>query len=101
MTEVTCIWDAKAILGESPVWVAREQTLYWVDIQGCCLFQFNPETNGNSELAIRIPNNQHCSEGIRAVHRHLCQWIRRIGPRFNYVSDGGNARDRSPAESIQ
>ena len=46
MTEVTCVWDAQATLGESPVWVAREQSLYWVDIQGFCLFQFNPETNG-------------------------------------------------------
>lgn len=32
MTEVECILDAKAVLGESPVWSARENALYWVDI---------------------------------------------------------------------
>ncbi len=31
---VECIWDADAVLGEGPVWVAREQALYWVDIKG-------------------------------------------------------------------
>lgn len=32
MPEIRCILDAKAQLGESPVWSAEEQTLYWVDI---------------------------------------------------------------------
>lgn len=32
MPEIRCILDAKAQLGESPVWSAEEQALYWVDI---------------------------------------------------------------------
>lgn len=32
MTEVRCILDGKAELGECPVWSAEERTLYWVDI---------------------------------------------------------------------
>ncbi|WOH38163.1 SMP-30/gluconolactonase/LRE family protein [Thalassotalea fonticola] len=32
MNSVTCIWDAKAQLGEGAVWHEVEQTLYWVDI---------------------------------------------------------------------
>ena len=34
-SELELLWDAKAILGEGPVWVDRENALYWVDIKGC------------------------------------------------------------------
>jgi xylono-1,5-lactonase len=30
---INCIWDAQATLGEGPLWVAREQAVYWVDIK--------------------------------------------------------------------
>src|SRR5438105_941077 len=30
--EVKCVLDAKAGLGESPVWSVADQALYWVDI---------------------------------------------------------------------
>lgn len=36
---VSCVADVKAVLGEGPVWVAREQALYWVDIKGRLLFR--------------------------------------------------------------
>jgi sugar lactone lactonase YvrE len=36
---VSCVADVKAVLGEGPVWVAREQALYWVDIKGRRLFR--------------------------------------------------------------
>ena len=29
MSEVTCIWQIQAQLGEGPLWVARENALYW------------------------------------------------------------------------
>jgi len=32
MSEVTCIWQTPALLGEGPLWVAQENALYWVDI---------------------------------------------------------------------
>ena len=31
--EAELIFDAKATLGEGPVWDARAQTLYWIDIR--------------------------------------------------------------------
>ncbi len=30
----TCIWPARALLGEAPVWHEAEQRLYWLDIKG-------------------------------------------------------------------
>jgi sugar lactone lactonase YvrE len=44
MTEVVCVLDAKAELGECPVWSAEEQALYWVDTRAPALHRLNPET---------------------------------------------------------
>lgn len=34
-----CVADCKALLGEGPVWVEREQALYWLDIRGRRIFR--------------------------------------------------------------
>ncbi len=34
--------DVHAVLGEGPVWVEREQALYWVDIKGYKVFRHTP-----------------------------------------------------------
>jgi sugar lactone lactonase YvrE len=44
LPEITCILDAKAELGESPVWAAEEQALYWVDIYAPALHRLDPAT---------------------------------------------------------
>ena len=41
---VTCVVDAKNILGEIPVWDVAEQALYWVDIEGRLLQRLTPAT---------------------------------------------------------
>jgi sugar lactone lactonase YvrE len=32
--EPECVWEEPAVLGEGPVWVERENSLYWVDVVG-------------------------------------------------------------------
>ena len=32
MVDIECVWEEPAILGEGPLWVARENAVYWVDI---------------------------------------------------------------------
>lgn len=49
-----CLADFGAILGEGPVWVAREQALYWVDIVGGDLFRWS-EAGGAKRIAISRP----------------------------------------------
>jgi L-arabinonolactonase len=39
-----CVLDARARLGEGPVWDARERVLYWVDIRAPALHRFDPAT---------------------------------------------------------
>ena len=36
---VECVADVHALLGEGPVWVAREAALYWLDIKGRKIFR--------------------------------------------------------------
>ncbi len=37
-----CIWPLGALLGEGPVWVAREKALWFTDIKGCQLHRIDP-----------------------------------------------------------
>jgi sugar lactone lactonase YvrE/DNA-binding IclR family transcriptional regulator len=41
---LACVLDARALLGESPVWDAKAQALYWLDILGPALHRFDPAT---------------------------------------------------------
>lgn len=40
---IRCIADVRAVLGEGPVWVAREDALYWLDIQGRKIFRLRDD----------------------------------------------------------
>ncbi|MFQ6018006.1 MAG: SMP-30/gluconolactonase/LRE family protein [Kiloniellaceae bacterium] len=47
MTELACILDAKAALGECPVWCGEEKVLYWVDISNRAIHRLDPATGEN------------------------------------------------------
>jgi xylono-1,5-lactonase len=38
-----CVADVHAVLGEGPIWVARDAALYWVDIKGCRVFRVDED----------------------------------------------------------
>ena len=42
-SSVECVADVHAVLGEGPVWVAREAALYWLDIKGLKIFRLNSD----------------------------------------------------------
>lgn len=39
---IECVADVGALLGEGPVWLEREQAIYWVDIKGRRIFRLDP-----------------------------------------------------------
>ena len=39
--EARCVADVRAVLGEGPVWVEREQSIYWLDIKGRKIFRLS------------------------------------------------------------
>lgn len=43
---VRCVCPASSVLGEGPVWVARENAIYWVDIAGQVLHRLTLEDAG-------------------------------------------------------
>jgi D-xylonolactonase len=43
MSTSQCVWDARAALGEGPLWSMREQALYWVDILNHRLHRYGPQ----------------------------------------------------------
>ena len=45
--EPACVWRDEAIVGECPVWHAREKVLSWVDIQGRKVQRFDPAAGTN------------------------------------------------------
>lgn len=44
-TTADLVYDAKAVLGEGPIWHAQKQLLYWVNIFGNEVHIYNPATN--------------------------------------------------------
>ena len=40
-SDLRCVADVHAVLGEGPVWVARERALYWLDIKGRKVFRLS------------------------------------------------------------
>ena len=53
-----CVLDAKASLGECPVWSVEEGALYWVDINAPSLNRFDPATGAN--VAMPMPASIGC-----------------------------------------
>jgi xylono-1,5-lactonase len=65
-SEVTCIADVGAVLGEGPVWVEREQALHWVDIPGKRVFRWS-ETDGTRTFDMPV---------------HICSLVPRVSGGF-------------------
>jgi len=47
-----CVLDARASLGECPMWSVDEQALYWVDINGPALHRLDPATGAHRSMAM-------------------------------------------------
>lgn len=54
----TCVLDAKASLGECPLWSIAEQALYWIDINAPSLNRFDPATGNN--VVMPMPESIGC-----------------------------------------
>jgi sugar lactone lactonase YvrE len=45
--QASLVFDARALLGECPLWHPLEEVLYWVDISGKTINRFDPRSNTN------------------------------------------------------
>jgi sugar lactone lactonase YvrE len=55
MNDVDHVLAVKNLLGEGPVWVAEEQALYWIDIEGLKVFRFYPTTGRWESFDVSVP----------------------------------------------
>lgn len=53
VSEVQLLWDARAILGEGPIWSPSDRSIYWVDIKGQWLHQYGLDDGGR--ISRRMP----------------------------------------------
>lgn len=73
MTDVSCVWEAAATLGEGPVWSARDACVYWVDIKGNAVHRYDPASGTKKTHDL---DRQVCSvtprarDGFIATTRH-------------------------------
>ena len=54
MIAVNCVVDAKAALGETPVWNADENRLYWIDCITGAIHVYDPATAEDSILPVAV-----------------------------------------------
>jgi sugar lactone lactonase YvrE len=58
------VLDARAVLGECPLWSVAEQKLYWVDISGRAIHRYDPATGADTQWA--MPCEPGCIAFARA-----------------------------------
>ena len=54
MTAINCVVDAGAALGETPVWSAAENRLYWIDCMASTIHSYDPAAAEDAVLPIEI-----------------------------------------------
>lgn len=73
MKTAECIWDARAQLGEGPMWSVREQALYWVDILAHRLHRYsatNGEQSWQFHQEVSAVAERADSKGLLITQRH-------------------------------
>ncbi len=58
MENIQAILPARMQLGECPLWHAQQATLYWIDIDGCAVHRFHPESGEHH--AWTMPSEPGC-----------------------------------------
>ena len=51
---VSCVVDARAVVGEGPIWDVAQQVLWWTDIKGRIVHRFDPATGADRAFGMPI-----------------------------------------------
>ncbi len=52
--QIECVADARAVVGESPLWDERAEALWWSDIKGRVLHRYDPRTGRDEKIPMPI-----------------------------------------------
>lgn len=78
MAAVSVLYDAKALLGESPFYDKSKEELVWVDIEGKSINFLNVNTRTNCSIQLEdrvgaaIPCEDDDSKLIAVIGRNIC-----------------------------
>jgi len=90
MNELEHLLAVKNELADSPLWVPAEQALYWVDIEGNCIYRFDPATGEYQTFQVDMDVTaleQRASGGwITATKTGLAFWESRTNT-FTFIGD--------------
>jgi sugar lactone lactonase YvrE len=53
-SKVSLACEATAIIGEGPLWVVREQRLYWLDLDAATIWRLDPATGRNERVDAQL-----------------------------------------------
>jgi len=89
-SNLECVLDARASLGEGPVWSLVERVLYWIDINAPSLNRFDPQSGRNTVMP--LPESIGCfalkrSGGFIAALRSGVWFLDRDGKPIDKVAD--------------
>jgi len=84
LPEAELFVDARARLGEGPVWDARSERLVWVDIEGMALHSTDPRTGATTTQPVPMPI------GV-AVPRQSGGFVAALEDGFYAIDDGGES----------
>jgi sugar lactone lactonase YvrE len=49
MNDIRCVLQARALLGQGPLWDVEDHCLYWVDIKGRAVHRFDPAAGRDTQ----------------------------------------------------
>lgn len=101
-TRADLVWDARALLGEGPVWLPNERALRFVDIKAGRLHRYTPNTGAKDTLDVGgrpsfiLPTTTNgfvvgSGEGVHALHDRRLAPIAIVDmPAHNRTNDGAS-----------
>ena len=93
---VDCILDARAKVGESPVWSGGDERLWWVDIDGERLHRTDPATGADESWAMGEPIGCLALDRSGGVVVALAHGFHRFGPASGTVTPLAEAEPDRP-----
>ncbi len=95
--DVTCVVDARNILGEGPVWCPIEQVLYWIDIARPTLNRVDPKTGEWATWDLPKPAGSFALRrkgGLLVAFRAGMAWLELPSGRLEWVEVAGARLER-------
>ena len=93
MTTIELVWDSKCLVGESPVWDARNRRILFIDIHGGRLRSYAPDTRACRiwEIGDKIGSFGLCRSGrlVMALANSIILFDTATGRRETLVGDVG------------